>query len=435
MINELKIIDTKTFIDDRGGFTELINNDKNFLGNIRQISVSISKKSVLRGMHCSPYDKIIKCINGSIFDVVVDLRKSSTTFLNIFTKILDSSDSISIFIPAGCAHGFYSYEDNSIIHYTQTGCYEQNLEYEINCLCPKLNIPWPKDNYIMSEKDRCNKNYEHKELSEIDFLIMGGSGMVGTYVIKALEESNRTFYISKKRLENYSDILDDLQRVKPKFMICCAGISGNPNIDWCETHKEETIMANVVGQINVIRACSIMNIHCTIFSTGVLYNGTHKKFTETDIPSNSNHFYIKMRIILEELINNFSVLNLRILYPITKYMHNKSIIPKLLKYTQVSGNSTSFTVMDDLFPLIPEMCDKKLIGTFNFCNVGTITNNDILQLYKQHVDNNYTWINSNIPSNRNHAELDVSKLLLYFPNIPTVKKSIENIMKNLKNHM
>ena len=430
-IEGLEIIKNIYHDDNRGFFTELFNKNKKDLSNLRQISLSSSRKSVLRGIHCSPYNKIVCCLKGKIFDVVVDFREKSKTYRNIFTKILNGEE--SLFIPAGCGHGFYCYEDDSLIQYIQSGCYEKFLEFEVNCLCPILSIPWPKDEYILSEKDQNNPCFRERN-TNIDFMIFGAKGMIGTHVVSSLELCKRTYYLSQVRLEAYQDILDELERIQPKFVVCCAGIAGKPNIDWCDTNQQETIMTNVVGQLNVARGCSIKGVHCTLFGTGVLYDSAGKKFSEIDEPNFSGNFYVKQRIILEQLLNSFSVLNLRILYPITKTMHPKSIIPKLLKYKNITNAKTSFTVMDDLFPLIPSMCDQGLTGTFNFANPGTMSNKEILELYKKYVDKNHEWIETSQSGNRSHPELNVNKLLNYFPNIPEITESVENIIKSYADH-
>jgi len=267
-----------------------------------------------------------------------------------------------------------------------------------------------------------------------EFILLGASGMVGSQVIKTLQKENRSFYISKSRLESYPDILEELKIIKPRFMICSAGISGTPNIDWCETHQEETIFANIVGQLNVARACSVYGVHCTLFGSGVMYDSMQNNttFSEKDPPNFSNNFYTKQRIILEELLSSFRVLNLRILYPVAKDGHPRSLIPKLLRYSEVTNTPTSLTVTDDLFPLIPKMCDLGLTGTFNFANPGIITNGQILALYQKYVDKEHVWKVSSSLSNRGHPRLDVSKLLSYFPDIPNVQDSIESMIEDWK---
>jgi hypothetical protein len=93
------------------------------------------------------------------------------------------------------------------------------------------------------------------------------------------------------------------------------------------------------------------------------------------------------------------------------------------------------TVLPDMFPVIVDMIKKNVTGTFNLCNKGAITHNEILELYKTHVDNNFTWKNFSIEeqnkvllSKRSNIELSTEKLYELYPNIPDIRTSIENCM-------
>lgn len=466
-IQDLRVITHNIFTDDRGSFTELTNesNESNF-GHIRQLSISYSKKGVLRGLHCSPYAKLVKCLKGKVYDVVVDFRDSSPTYGNIFYKTLTEDENTMIFIPPNCGHGFYCEED-ACIQYIQMGSYDKTLEKEVNCLCPELNIKWPQPpigGCIMSEKDRNNPKLSDSEHIQNDFLIFGGSGLIGSHVIKVLKEHKRSFYVSKVRIESYSDILDEIDRIHCQYIICCAGVAGKPNISWCEDNQPETIMANIIGQINIANACLVKKKHCVLFGTGILYSGNKdrdlekeiydeiygtgitsetsslfkklKIYTELDTPNSTENFYVRQRIILEKLLESYNhVLNLRILYPITSDMNPTSLIPKLLKYRQISGFDSSYTVIDDLFQYIPPMCDMEIKGTYNFANPGFTNNREILELYKEYVDPSITWENTD-NGNKAHPILDVSKLLKLsdgcYPKIPNIKDSLVKVMERIK---
>lgn len=64
---------------------------------------------------------------------------------------------------------------------------------------------------------------------------------------------------------------EELERIKPTHVIVAAGLTGRPNVDWCETHQEETIRTNVIGTLNIADLCSQRGIHCTIFATGCIF--------------------------------------------------------------------------------------------------------------------------------------------------------------------
>lgn len=123
-----------------------------------QVTVSRSKKNVIRGLHCSPHHKLVNCPTGKAFDVVVDLRPDSPTFLQWDAGWLDRTH--HIVIPPFCAHGFFAAEDDTAILYLQGGCFAPELDFSLNYLDTTVKVDWPKpidaDDYIISPKDRNN---------------------------------------------------------------------------------------------------------------------------------------------------------------------------------------------------------------------------------------------------------------------------------------
>jgi dTDP-4-dehydrorhamnose 3,5-epimerase len=143
--------------DDRGFFEELFSQKQLVDFNCVQINCSKSKKDVLRGVHIVPFSKLVHCVKGRIFDVVVDMRKQSPTYLKWDGVELNSENCKSLFIPANCGHAFLSLENDSMIVYAQNGLYNPKVEFSINYSDPKLNIKWPgldQSNFILSTKDQ-----------------------------------------------------------------------------------------------------------------------------------------------------------------------------------------------------------------------------------------------------------------------------------------
>lgn len=140
---------------------------------ILQINQSITNtKGTIRGMHyqTQPYAemKLVRCIKGSIWDVMVDLRKDSPTFLKVISNELNSSNACMLIIPEGVAHGFQSLENDSQLIYLHTELFSPNSEQGINPFDPILNINWPLPMTTISERDQSfemlDKNYKGIEL-------------------------------------------------------------------------------------------------------------------------------------------------------------------------------------------------------------------------------------------------------------------------------
>ena len=136
--------------DNRGVFTELYK--RSVLPGFQpyQSNCSISKAGVLRGIHRTPYAKMVTCVHGSIYDVCVDLRPDSKTYLKYFGLYLDSSNLRSLYIPAYCGHGFLALEE-SVVLYHQDSEYDPSVD-ETYCY-KHFDIQWPREPLIISNKD------------------------------------------------------------------------------------------------------------------------------------------------------------------------------------------------------------------------------------------------------------------------------------------
>ena len=154
------------FSDDRGDFFRLFCEqefkEQNISNNLNQINLSTSaRKGTVRGLHyqTSPFSeqKIVTCIKGKIWDVVVDIRKESPTYLKWISLELSAENYTSILIPEGFAHGFQTLESNSEILYFSSKPYMKEFEKGINPLDKKIKINWPLKISNISSKDKNQK--------------------------------------------------------------------------------------------------------------------------------------------------------------------------------------------------------------------------------------------------------------------------------------
>ncbi|MEW6552582.1 MAG: dTDP-4-dehydrorhamnose 3,5-epimerase [Campylobacterota bacterium] len=158
---DLYIIEPNSFKDERGVFSRVFCEEELkdiFKFNIKQINHSITKeKGTVRGLHFQyePYAeiKMVKCIKGKVFDVVVDIRKNSSTFLQYFNIELTEENQKMIYIPKGFAHGFQTLEDDTQLLYLHSGIYTPSHEGTLNIKDLLLNIKWPLDTIHISKKD------------------------------------------------------------------------------------------------------------------------------------------------------------------------------------------------------------------------------------------------------------------------------------------
>jgi len=158
----LYVVEAHPFIDHRGEWGRVFcqNELASILGNRHILNINFSKtskKGTLRGMHYQLHPmaemKLIRCLNGKIFDVAIDLRTDSKTYLQWYGIELSGENRRLFVIPEGFAHGFQALTDNVEMLYLHTQFYSQELERGIRYNDPMLSIDWPLEPTGMSERD------------------------------------------------------------------------------------------------------------------------------------------------------------------------------------------------------------------------------------------------------------------------------------------
>lgn len=164
-IQDLLIIEPKVFGDQRGYFMESFNAEhfRQATGldvSFVQDNESLSCRGVVRGLHYQlpPYAqaKLVRVVKGCVWDVVVDLRRSSPTFGRYMAVELSAENKRQLFIPKGLAHGFAVLSEEAIFQYKCDAYYHPEAEGAVAWNDPTLNIPWPipTEEVILSEKDK-----------------------------------------------------------------------------------------------------------------------------------------------------------------------------------------------------------------------------------------------------------------------------------------
>ena len=160
VIEGLKIIHLNKLDDNRGSFTKTYNYDF-FIENglrtdFKESYFSISNKDVIRGMHFqtppSSHVKGVYVNQGGIIDVVLDIRKESKTFGQHFCIEVSALHPKLIYIPIGCAHGFHSLQDNTIVSYMQTSVYDKDCDQGIKW--DSFGMNWQVTRPVISNRDQ-----------------------------------------------------------------------------------------------------------------------------------------------------------------------------------------------------------------------------------------------------------------------------------------
>ena len=365
-----------SYKDNRGELLFPIKNS-NFVSV--ECTVSKNKKNVFRGLHCNSFSKLVTCIQGSILDIIVNLDKNADNYLipQYFNLSSYNSSSNQIIVPPNYAHGFLTLEEDTTIIYHFSDKFNPEETIHINYLDPYINIELPFNiQPILSDKDNI-KNF----IKPTDYLILGSNGYLGNHIMNVLKTQGKNIIVINDRLSDIHTIKKKLSLYRPKYVINAAGLTGTPNIDWCDTNKEETIETNITYQLTLCHICKELNIHLTIFGSGGIFNTSGIK-TESDSGEYYGKFYSESRIYLENIVKHYSnVLYLRINYPISSCSNSKNLLIKLASFTKISNTNLSITCVDTLFPLLSNIIENKEIGIMNFVTPGVINLIDIKNKY------------------------------------------------------
>lgn len=167
------IIEIKKLEDERGffgrSFCRREMEEHGLSADIVQANTSVSlKRGTFRGMHfqVEPHQeaKLIRCVRGSIYDVIIDLRPESATFKKWFGVELSDGNYKMLYVPEGFAHGYMSLTDNIEVYYNVTAFYTPGAEKGIRWNDRSFNIEWPFEPLVISEKDRGHPDFSVKML-------------------------------------------------------------------------------------------------------------------------------------------------------------------------------------------------------------------------------------------------------------------------------
>jgi dTDP-4-dehydrorhamnose reductase len=202
----------------------------------------------------------------------------------------------------------------------------------------------------------------------------------------------------------------------------------------------ETIRANVIGCLNLADVTNSRGIHMTYYGTGCIFHydadfpqDSGKGFTEADSPNFTGSYYSYTKAMVESLLKEYpNVLTLRVRMPIVADLtYPRNFITKIIKYDKVIDIPNSMTVLPELLPYSVEMARRGLTGIMNYTNPGAISHNEILALYKEYIDPDFSWSNFTVEEQakvivapRSNNLLDTVRIEGEFPQILGIKESL-----------
>jgi len=287
------------------------------------------------------------------------------------------------------------------------------------------------------------------------FLIYGINGWIGQQVAIEMDKKQLKYIVGQERAVNQQDLIEEILSVKPTHIISLIGrthgvIHGTQftTIDYLQDAAKlsENIRDNLYSPLTLAILCEKFNIHFTYVGTGCLfeYDDNHPYgkedtgFTEQDVPNFFGSNYSTVKGYTDRLMHLFTnTLNLRIRMCLTPENHWRNFITKLITYDKICSIPNSMTVLPELIPIMIDMALNKVTGTINLTNPGLITHNEILEMYKEIVDPNFTWHNMSLEhqsnllaAGRSNNYLDVSRLKELYPDVKHIKEAVRDCLKN-----
>ncbi|MFA6099866.1 MAG: sugar nucleotide-binding protein [Patescibacteria group bacterium] len=224
-------------------------------------------------------------------------------------------------------------------------------------------------------------------------ILVIGNGWIGNKFIERYPEARMSTVIAKSP----TDIEEILETEDPDVVLNCAGVTGQPNVDWCETHQVETAVGNTMLPIMLAQACAERGIHFTHLGSGCIFYGDSPQFggwREDDYP-NPVAYYSKTKAAADFVLGpmpNVAVVRLRV--PMDATPSPKNSITKLASYPKVIDVANSVTVVDDLLDVLYQVMEKRATGIFHAVNPQPLAWRDLLKWYEEIVDPNHKneWI-------------------------------------------
>jgi 3,5-epimerase/4-reductase len=289
-------------------------------------------------------------------------------------------------------------------------------------------------------------------------LLYGKNGWIGQKVYDLLIKENHEVVVGIVRAEDAVGLEEEILRVNPTNIISTIGrthgtIDGvnYTTIDYLEQKGKlrENIRDNLYSPTILALISKKYDIHYAYLGTGCIftyddddehvYEEEVNGFKEESKPNFFGSSYSTVKGYTDMIMKMFdNVLNVRIRMPITDEVNSRNFITKITSYKKICSIRNSMTVLPELLPVMIDMCSKKITGTVNLTNPGLISHNEILEMYKEIVDNDFTWENFNIEeqrqilaSERSNNYLDTTRLESIYK-VKHIKDSVREILYKMK---
>src|SRR3989338_1837358 len=248
--------------------------------------------------------------------------------------------------------------------------------------------------------------------------------------------------IADSHIETKKDVIDLLNKYQADVVLNAAGVTGSPNVDWCESHRLETISGNTKLPIIIAEGCQEKGIYLLHMGSGCIFYGdsSHpdKKWRESDLGNPREVTYSRTKWAADLVLSTLPNVGIaRIRMPIDWAPSQRNLIDKLATYPKVIDVKNSATVVDDMIDVFYKLLSKKAVGIFHVTNPGTIKHREIIALYEELVDPKHQneWISNDELVKIGLAEKGRSNNFLHSENLEKIGIKMRPIKEALRDTM
>lgn len=288
-------------------------------------------------------------------------------------------------------------------------------------------------------------------------LVYGSKGWIGSQVSNLLDSLGIEWVEGKVRAEDTDSLEHEIISVNPTHVMSFIGRTHGQigdtkytTIDYLEQPGKikENVRDNLYSPIVLAILSNKLGFHYTYLGTGCIFEYDHVHpfeqesdgFDEASVPNFFGSGYSVVKGYTDRLLHMFpNVLNVRIRMPITGDLNPRNFITKITTYKKVCSIKNSMTVLPELLPLMVDMAKNKTIGTVNLSNPGLISHNEILHMYKQIVNPDFTWENFTVQeqneilaAGRSNNYLDTTRLESLYPNVKNIREAVRECLEKMK---
>jgi len=227
--------------------------------------------------------------------------------------------------------------------------------------------------------------------------IAGGNGFIGQAFQRFFKERGLAFFVLSRKETDYTrpeELEKALKKIRPDFLINAAGFTGRPNVDGCEDHKAECLMANAVLPGIIGKVCQDLGLPWGHVSSGCIYSGRRPDgggFREEDPPNfcfrqGPCSFYSGSKALGEEVLRDFpNVFIWRVRMPFSHIDGPRNYLGKLLRYDRLLDAENSLSRLEDFVKAAHACWERRLpFGTYHLTNPGSVTTRQITGLIRRH---------------------------------------------------